>query len=284
MSNTRHVTITEESNKPTFIPFVSRGQTPFSASWRFLIAEQLNTGVNCKELKEFLLDKEKEVLKIDPNTHNDGGTGLGNKSTTSRFLYYNVLSWKHPQIDKLKREIYRLYYSYFTYCFPDVELSAEDFNGISASCWMNVMRKNERIRLHQHGYHSASFISGHFCVSSNETKTVYVNPYERQEENFLVKEADSIDEDKMIYHPAFNYTVGNPAEKMYVSRNIAGKLTLFPNFVPHFTTKHRTDDVRITLAFELKPRYDNYVPLFNKQLIKYDDTKKTWIKNDDLFT
>lgn len=281
MSNTRHVPIMEERNKPTFIPFVSRGQTPFSASWRFLIAEQLNTGVNCKELKEFLLDKEKEVLKIDPNTHNDGGTGLGNKSTTSRFLYYNVLSWKHPQIDKLKREIYRLYYSYFTYCFPDAELSAEDFNGISASCWMNVMRKNERIRLHQHGYHPTGFLSGHFCVSCSNTKTVYVNPYEHQSENILLKDADSIDEDsKMVYHSG---ETENDGEKIFASSNKEGKLTIFPTYVPHFTTQHKEDSERITLAFELRPRFDNSVPLIDKPICSWDSKTKKFNLDETIF-
>ena len=269
--------------KTNFVPFQGLPGNVFAPQWKFGLIEQ-QTKVDCSKLKEFLLSKEEEVLNNKLDDYSDGATGLGPKSTTSRFKTYNVFNWDNPEINKLREEIWSLYVSYYE-TYSEQQLSVQDIvNGLSIGCWMNIMRKGERIRLHQHGYHSASFISGHFCVSSNDTKTVYVNPYERQEEHFLVKEADSIDEDKMVYHPAFNYTVGNPAEKMYVSKNIAGKLTLFPNFVPHFTTKHRTDDVRITLAFELKPRYDNYVPLFNKQLIKYDDTKKTWIKNDDLFT
>ena len=36
------------------------------------------------------------------------------------------------------------------------QLSVNDIiNGLSIGCWMNIMRKGERIRLHQHGYHSA---------------------------------------------------------------------------------------------------------------------------------
>ena len=45
-----------EDGIPNFIPFVSKASSPFAAQWRFLIAEQLNTGVDCSLLKEFLLE------------------------------------------------------------------------------------------------------------------------------------------------------------------------------------------------------------------------------------
>ena len=37
-----------------------------------------------------------------------------------------------------------------------------------------------------------------------------------------------------------------------LQKNTEGKLTLFPNYIPHFTTEHRSYSYRITLAFELK--------------------------------
>ena len=265
-----------------FVPFQGESQNPFAPEWKFGLIEQ-ETKIDCVKLKEFLLSKEEEVLNNKLDDYSDGATGLGPKSTTSRFKTYNVFNWDNPEIDKLRLEIWKLYVNYYE-IYTGQNLGVSDvINGLSIGCWMNIMRKGERIKIHQHGYYTNGFISGHFCVSSNDTKTVYVNPYERQEEHFLLKEAETIDEDKMIYHGGFNYTTNHPSEKMYVSKNTVGKLTLFPNFVPHFTTKHKADDIRITLAFELKARYDNYVPLFGgKQLIKYDDVTKNWIKNDKL--
>ena len=75
----------------------------------------------------------------------------------------------------------------------------------------------------------------------------------------LLEEVENIpksdDKSRMIVHKAHG------SQKMYAALNSPGKLTLFPNYVPHFTTTYRGDDVRITLAFELRPRFDNYIPL-----------------------
>ena len=282
--NTRHIDVEQNVEGPTFIPFQSnQAASPFAARWQFLIAEQLNTGINCQELKEFLLEKEKEIMKIIPNTYNDGGTKLGKNSTTSRFLYYNVLTWKHPEIEQLKKVIFRLYYQYFKCCFPDAEIGAQDFNGVSASCWMNVMRKGERIVKHQHGYHPTGFLTGHFCVSCSNTATVYVNPYEHSAESLLLKEAEELEggvKSKMVYNVG---ETDQDGERIYVSGNSAGKLTLFPTYVPHFTTKHNEDTERITLAFDLHPRFDNSVPLLDRPICNWDDTTKKFIFDETIF-
>jgi len=270
-----------EDGIPNFIPFVSKASSPFAAQWRFLIAEQLNTGVDCSLLKEFLLEKEDEVLSIRTDQLNDGGTGLGSDSTTARFLFYNVFSWKHPQIDKLKREIYRLYYQYISYCFPDNKLSSRDFNGISANCWLNVMRKGDRIKIHQHGYHPSGYLIGHFCVSCSNTATVYVNPYEHCDENELIEDVrGDMTQSRMIYHDGES---DNDGEKLYASANREGKLTLFPTYVPHFTTEHKEDTERITLAFDLRPKYDNSVPLIDRPVCNWDSNRGEFILDETIF-
>lgn len=284
MSNTRHVEI--EYNKdgnPTFIPFYSQQASPFAAQWQFLIAEQVNTGIDCVELKKFLLEKEKEVLNIEPNTYNDGGTKLGKNSTTSRFLYYNVLTWDHPEISKLKKQIYKLYYQYVFHCFPEHKIGAKDFNGVTAGCWMNVMRKGERIVKHQHGYHPTGFLTGHFCVSCSNTSTVYVNPYEHSAESLLIKEAEDLQgqsKSKLVYNVG---ETDNDGERIFVSANGSGKLTLFPTFIPHFTTKHLEDTERITLAFDLRPRYDNQIPLIDRPICNWDNNKQEYILDETIF-
>ena len=235
-----------------FIPFVSEPASPFAPNWRFLIGED-DSKIDCQQLKEYLLSKEEYVLSLDAD--NDGSTGLGLDSTTARYRRYNVMEWDNPQIDLLRKEIYNLYYEYHKACFGEVE---PNNNGLAIGCWMNIMRKGDRIEKHLHGYSPQSYLSGHFCVCTDDTRTVYVNPYEHQSEAFLLNEVENIpksDKSEMILHKVHG------SQKMYAALNSPGKLTLFPNYVPHFTTTYRGDDVRITLAFELRPRFDNYIPL-----------------------
>ena len=103
--------------------------------------------------------------------------------------------------------------------------------------WMNIMKKGDRIELHNHGFCNDSYLSGNFTVSSDDTKTVYNNPFSQYtKENVLVKMVeDGVDD------PSY-----------YPSKNIDGKLTLFPSYIPHFTTEHKSDSNRITLAFDLR--------------------------------
>ena len=74
------------------------------------------------------------------------------------------------------------------------------------------------------------------CIRDS-TKTVYNNPFSQYtKENVLVKMVeDGVDD------PSY-----------YSSKNIDGKLTLFPSYIPHFTTEHKSDSNRITLAFDLR--------------------------------
>ena len=103
--------------------------------------------------------------------------------------------------------------------------------------WMNIMKKGDRIELHNHGFCNDSYLSGNFTVSSDDTKTVYNNPFSQYtKENVLVKMVeDGVDD------PSY-----------YSSKNIDGKLTLFPSYIPHFTTEYKSDNYRITLAFDLR--------------------------------
>ena len=238
---------------PDFIPFVSEPISPFAPNWRFLIGEE-NTDIDCLQLKEYLLSKEEYVLSLDAD--NDGSTGLGLDSTTARYRRYNVMEWNNPQINLLREKIYNLYLEYHAACFGKEQ---PNNNGLTIGCWMNIMRKGDRIEKHLHGYSPQSYISGHFCVCTDNTRTVYVNPYEHQSEDILCEEVENIpkgdDKSRMIVHKSHG------SQKMYAALNSPGKLTLFPNYVPHFTTTYRGDDVRITLAFELRPRFDNYIPL-----------------------
>ena len=225
-------------NDVVVIPFQSKQtQTAFAPQWSYFIAELMMPDIDLDSLKDFLLSKEDEVKSIQGLPVNDCGTGLGDDSTTARFLYYNVFDWDHPEINKLKtgvKEFHRMYYTNI--------LSTDSVPTIRARCWMNIMRKGDRVTKHLHGYEDSAYLSGHFTVSCNNTKTIYLNPYEHAtEEEILLRVSN-----------------GEPPSSgnLYGAENVPGKLTLFPNYVPHMTTGHQSDEPRITLAFEITPFED----------------------------
>ena len=90
--------------------------------------------------------------------------------------------------------------------------------GIYAQCWANVMRKGEKIEPHRHGNDPLAYLSGHVCLKVNDTQTYYNKPYG-----------------------------GDP----YASPNDAGKITLFPSCIEHYTDRVEDSEERVTIAFDI---------------------------------
>jgi len=220
------------------IPFKNQQQlTPYAPSWDFNIAEKYLTTeeIDCSKLAEFLLSKESEILAINDYEVNDCGTKVGKDSTTARYLYYNVLEWENEEISKLKKEIAEFHSQYFMRT-----MNAETYPSVSCRCWLNILRKGQRIHKHLHGVGPQAYLSGHFTVACDETKTIYVNPYEGASDEDLLRRVQNGEQFDM-------------SNALYPAENVVGKMTMFPNFVPHLTTEHTSDQPRITLAFEITP-------------------------------
>ena len=218
----------------TYIPFKSpQPLTPFTAFWQYCIGETILSKINCDRLKKFLLSKQDEVLEIKDKL-TDGGTGLGNQSTTARFRSYNVLDWDQEDIKLLKEGIIKTHDTYYKFI-----LNQEPPRVSIPACWMNIMKKGQKIRKHNHGYHDRTYLSGNFIVACDDSKTIYVNPLVHFTEYDL---RERVEEWGQVYVP-----------ELYASENKQGNLSLFPCYVPHFTTKHNSDTERITIAFEITP-------------------------------
>ena len=71
-----------------------------------------------------------------------------------------------------------------------------------------------------------------------DTSTYYVNPYNR---------------------------------KPYTSKNTKGGITLFPNWIEHYTDPYEGDDVRVSIAFDIITQivYDEDI---------FDDKKDHWVQ------
>ena len=186
---------------------------PFAPEWDNHLVETTLKNINTNNLAIFLRKKEKEVLKL--KISNDGYTGLKNHTTT-RHKEYNVFNFKNTEITKLKKQILKVHNKFLK------QLNIEPVKSLYIKGWFNIMKKNEFIKPHAHGWDQDTYLGGHFCVQCNNTSTYYINPINQ------------------LCEPA-----------TYKSKNVEGKLTLFQNFIPHYTDAHKGNRKRITIAFDL---------------------------------
>ena len=129
-----------QDNSYRFIPFRSRPPlTPLAPQWQFFIGEKI-LEIDTDRLRDLVLEKEPEIMKIDHPNLNDGSTGLGTNTTTARYGFYNVLEWDDPEIEKLKDGIREFHQQYIREC-----IGIEPYN-VRCLCWCNVMRKGDRIK------------------------------------------------------------------------------------------------------------------------------------------
>ena len=189
--------------------------TPFAPTWDFTLANA-QIDIDLDKLKDLILEKEVEIKEKFVSDLNDGKTGLGTDSLTARFKYFNVLKWNSSECKKLHESIREIHTKYYD------TLVGGDIPPLKIRCWANVLRKGEFIDKHSHSHHPHTYLSGHFCVSATNTSTNYIPPYTDWGDDIIVK--------------------NNP-----------GELTLFPTWLPHYTTKTEVDEPRITIAFDIVP-------------------------------
>ena len=198
--------------------FVSKKpNNPFVPNHRFvLLSGPCFTIDECREIKDYLLQKETELLKKHTNHMEgvgDGDTGLGNHSITSRFPYFSVFDFEHPFVEKIKQAI-------LEYMQDICDITKTDWHShLFAQSWFNVMRPGEKINFHSHGIDEDILYGFHITIETENTDTIYHNPFDTK-------------------------------KTIEVSNDI-GTITLFPNFIPHQTTRYNGNDVRISIAGDI---------------------------------
>jgi hypothetical protein len=211
-----------------FKRFVSQPPvSPYAPQWDFRVGNSMCENIDTNSLSKFLLNKEKEIKKLPIVSDFDGYTGLGSNSTTSRSQQYNILSWNHSEIKKLKSNIAKNIILYNDEC-------GNKTPQLWIQCWYNVLRFGQSIKPHSHSVTPICYLSGHFNVQVNDTSTVYMSPINQ------LNDPEVID-----------------------IKNIPGKLTLFPSYIFHYTTPHYSFKPRITIAFDISPDKldDNFLRL-----------------------
>jgi hypothetical protein len=212
--------------------------TVFAPSWNFIMGEAdlkiVNKAELFKKLADIILSKENSIKNTyteqyqeynkEINEVFDGGTGLGDKSLTSRSPFYNLLTWEENEVAILKMLVYNEYIKFLS-------ILNVDRRTVWIQCWANVLRDSEEIKEHIHASHPLTWLGGHVTVACTDTSTFYVNPM----------------------------TLAN-GRQVHESKNVVGKLTLFQNNLPHYTNLHSGSTERISIAFDIIPqeRYEEY--------------------------
>ena len=210
-----------------YIEFRSESRkTPFAPEWHYIMVEEMLAGIDFAEVAKLILSKEKDII-ANHRTSNfignfmgttksvDGYTGLGPDSLTSRFEHYNLLAWDNPEIIKMRQAIKEVHNT----LLMDLKLPIMP---VWIQCWANVLRDGQKIDPHIHTAKSDCYLGGHITVQADNTDTVYISPINQ---------------------------INEP--EVYASRNEVGKITLFQNNIPHYTTIHKGDRERITIAFDM---------------------------------
>jgi len=190
-------------------------QTFFAPEWNYYMFETNVDNIDFNEVSKLCLKKQKEILKL-PDYVNDGYTGLGKNTTTSKYANYNVLKWKNKNIELIKKTIIRFHNEILKYFNQPL------VNELWIQCWVNIMKKGQQIKPHLHNTAPYTYLGGHICVQCENTTTNYINPINQ---------------------------INVP--ELYKSKNEIGKITLFQNNIPHYTSKHNSNKERITIAFDL---------------------------------
>ena len=173
----------------------------------FIFESNVKDYINIDNLSQVILSNEKNIIEKYPS-HNDGNTGLGENSLTSRYPYFNLFQWKDLNVKEVVRKTHDKF----------IDLLGYDNLNLYGQCWANVMRVGEQIKKHSHYNDTLTYLGGHICVQTKDTYTHYINPF---------------------------------TKKIYSSKNEIGKITLFPNWIEHYTDKHISPKERITVAFDL---------------------------------
>ncbi len=164
------------------------------------------------QLRTYLLNKEQELLKLEPK--HDGGTGLGYESLTARFGQYNLFDYANEEstLGDLLRWLQKMYIEF-------VEKDNTPVEDLYIICWYNSLANGGKVDSHNHGASPITYLSGNMHLDNYNTKTFYQYPYEQHLEHQL--------------------------------QNKKGQVTFFPGCILHRSDEYTGEEKRISIAFDL---------------------------------
>lgn len=165
------------------------------------------------ELCSVVLDAEPTILKAYDGRATMQTIGHPHKSMVGYFTYYNIFSWENPIVKEFTEKVVQSIDEY-------EQLFGKKHNALYGKCWAPVLRTNEYIPPHKHTFEgdSCMYISGHATLQAINTKTYYEHD---NESHFRI--------------------------------NAPGQLSLLPSNILHWTDANPVDEVRVTIAFDIRP-------------------------------
>ena len=142
-------------------------RTKFAPCWDIpFYIDDIFDQKDLSEVKRVVLAMEKPIINSYREISNDGGTGLGPNSLTSKFSKFNIFTWEFDWVNKMRSSII------------DGLKSLDDLDQhVYVQCWANVMRKGERINPHWHSSSKNCYLGAHITIASENTNTYYENPF-----------------------------------------------------------------------------------------------------------
>ena len=122
------------------IDFPSKWKSPLGLNKAIWLWTNKIESIDLISVKDFLLEKEKELLKL-PSEH-DGLTNLS-KGVTSRSNQFNLFNFENVEIKKIKTCVQE---NVKNLC-KRLNIPIQDFY---IMCWYNVLREGEKISKHRH--------------------------------------------------------------------------------------------------------------------------------------
>lgn len=141
--------------------------TPYAPSYDYIITQSVwNDSDKIDTIRNFLLSKEKDILKLD--FRNDGGTGLNDSNITTRHSNYNVFDYgkEVPEFNDLLEFMKNSWWDYIK------QDDTQDF-ALQINAWFNVLRKGQKMNYHNHNSSCGAYLSGNMHLDDYHTKTNY---------------------------------------------------------------------------------------------------------------
>jgi hypothetical protein len=215
-------------------------KNPFNPAYRYFIFEDnFKNKLKINNLKSFILKNEKKIIKKYQSDY-DNFVKKSKWIDGETGLGKNSLTSRSPfynllnfkETNHLKKIIKESHNQFLS------EINTTYSDNLYVQCWANVMRKNDKILKHSHANNNWDYLSGHICVSTKETYTHYVDPF---------------------YNTIFS------------SKNEIGKITIFPSWIKHYTDKVKSEEKRITIAFDIRNEEAYRVDVFDEKKYNWEE-------------
>ena len=169
--------------------------TPFAPSYTHYITEKkIFSSEECKDWYKYLLEQAQNTLP------------------------YNTLEFDFHLVPKLKEALLEGIETVLR-----ISDNTDWQETLYAGSWFNILKQEQSMQPHFHGYHKNSFYGFNLMISTNETKTTFYHP---------------------VVHPYFE------TEHIHIT-NECGHLVLFPDYIPHGVGINRMKSPRISIAGDL---------------------------------